>query len=960
MKIVGMRVKACFSMLFVNVFVLSAVWADDSQRWIDSIYNALSPEQRLSQLIFVKETEDQKSVQDYVNLFSAYQFGGIEINYNHQYVLDTLKKYYSFPLLISAGTTYRIPKKRLMPSIFTMGAIDQVKLIEQASVYRGERFSHAGIHMNADPLFELVYSIQDLDATYKRLGNSGELALEKISYLKAGMDVQSIISTARLTFDFSEYLDLGRLGSEIRSVRKKSEENIFNESLSHINNPFLCLRIDNIPVHDLKEAAALQSKIVQQHFRSLLNFNGLFISDITEVADNEIGPAIRSQEELEKLLFTSGVDVIISDTPERTLSSLIDLRDGKILRTQDIERRVKRVLLMKYLTGSSVSESEEDLPEEEHMPDQSVTVLQYLMYKNALTLMENSQDLLPFRSLDTINFASLSIGTANLTVFQETLDAYAPFVHFVLGGKDTGRDAYEELASKLKFFDHVVVGIHRKMNKADMEFLQHLQSYCNVFPVLFDVTEQADIPNGFYNLLVAYENNVIAQNIAAQILFGAIEAKGLFPVAQKNGTRPGIETKLLYRLSYMPPELQQMDSETLLKIDELIEDGIQKKVFPGCQVLVARNGSVVFEKSYGNYTYESQIPITNRSVYDIASITKVAATTQAIMFLTEHGLINVDEKISKYLPELINTNKEHLIIKDILAHQAGLRPGLPYWNQLVDQHNEYKELNVSLSLDDSEKLNPGAYSGIHLKDSLWQWTIRSPLVRRTSKFGPYPYKYSDLGFYMLQVLAERMLNQPIDEFMSQNFYEPMGMSTMGYNPLCKLPLNRIVPTEIDYKYRGGLVWGNVHDPTAAMKGGVAGHAGLFSNATDLAKFGQMQLNKGIYGDMVFFSPETVELFTKTTGSNGRRSLGWDRPDNNEKNTPASKYASPESFGHRGFTGTAIWIDPVYNLVYIFLSNRVYPTARNNKLNDLKYRQKIQDIVYQSLWDRDNSQVSGKY
>ncbi|MCC5929470.1 MAG: serine hydrolase [Cyclobacteriaceae bacterium] len=947
-------------MLLVNVFILSGAWADDSQRWIDSIYNALSPEQRLGQLIFLKETQNQKVAYDYLNLFASNHFGGIEINYNHQSVLDTLKKHYSFPLLISAGAGYNIPKKRLMPSIFTMGAIDQIKLIEQAAVYRGERFSLAGIQMNADPLFELVYSIQDLNASYSRLGNSGELALEKISYLKAGMDVQGIISTARLKFDFSEYPDLNRLGPEIRSIRKKSEENIFNESLSHINNPYLSLRLENIPVNDLKEAAALQTKIVQQHFRNLLNFNGLLIADITEVVENEIGPAIRNEEELEKLLFASGVDVIITDKPERTLSGLIDLRDAKILRAQEIERRVKRVLWMKYITGSSPDETDQDLPEEEPMPDQSVTVLQYLLYKNAITLMENNQGLIPFRTLDTVNFASLSIGAATLTGFQETLDSYAPFVHFVLGGKDTGRESYNELAGKLKFFDHVIVGVHRKMSKDDLEFLKHLQSYCNVIPVLFDVSDETDIPSGFYNLLVAYENNAIAQNIAAQMLFGALEAKGLFPVAQRNGSRPGIQTKSLYRLSYMPPELQQMDSETLMKIDKLVEDGIQNKVFPGCQVLVARNGSVVFEKSYGNYTYESHIPITNRSVYDIASITKVAATTQAIMFLTEHGLINVNEKISKYLPELVNTNKEHIILKDILAHQAGLRPGLPYWNQLIDRYNEYDEVNVSISLDESEKLNPGAYSGIHLKDSLWQWTIRSPLVRRTSKFGPYPYKYSDLGFYMLQVLAERMLNQPIDEFMSQNFYEPMGMSTMGYNPLCKLPLNRIVPTEIDYKYRGGLVWGKVHDPTAAMKGGVAGHAGLFSNATDLAKFGQMQLNKGIYGDRIFLSPETVELFTTSIGTNNRRSLGWDKPDTNEKNNPASKYASAESFGHRGFTGTAIWIDPVYNLVYIFLSNRVYPTARNNKLNDLKFRQKIQDIVYEAIRDYDTSQVSGKF
>ena len=318
--------------------------------------------------------------------------------------------------------------------------------------------------------------------------------------------------------------------------------------------------------------------------------------------------------------------------------------------------------------------------------------------------------------------------------------------------------------------------------------------------------------------------------------------------------------------------------------------------------------------------------------------------------MQERGLIDINKKVSFYLPELKTSNKKDFIIKDILTHQAGLWPFLPFWSQTVTDSSLRKEYYNTVQNEDYPfQVADDLYAAKSMKDSLWTWIINAK-VRDKPARTVFDYRYSDMGFYILQHLAEKILNQPMEEFLEQNIYEPIGAYTMGYLPRNKFPASQIAPTEDDKLFRKKLLTGYVHDQGAAMHGGIAGHAGLFSTANDLAKMGQMWLKKGAYGGHYYFKPQTLTLFTDKQYENSRRGLGWDKPVPSDPAGPTSIYASSKTFGHTGFTGTCIWVDPEFNLVYVFLSNRVYPDMNNNKILNANIRPRIQDVIYQSIFN----------
>jgi CubicO group peptidase (beta-lactamase class C family) len=315
----------------------------------------------------------------------------------------------------------------------------------------------------------------------------------------------------------------------------------------------------------------------------------------------------------------------------------------------------------------------------------------------------------------------------------------------------------------------------------------------------------------------------------------------------------------------------------------------------------------------------------------------------------EKGLIDINKKASVYLPELKGSNKEDFVIKDILTHQAGLWPYLPFWSETVKDSTASKKYYGHEASDEFPfPVSENLFASKSMKDSLWQWIIKAKIREKPAR-SVYDYRYSDMGFYIMQHLAEKMLGQPIEDFLQKNIYQPLGASTLGYLPLRKFPPTQIAPTEKDTLFRKSLLVGYVHDQGAAMHGGIAGHAGLFSDANDLAKLGQMWLNQGSYGGIQFFKSETINLFTAKQYEDSRRGLGWDKPIINDWNSPVSWYASAKTFGHTGFTGTCIWVDPEFNLVYVFLSNRVNPDMNNTKILNANIRPRIQEVIYQSIF-----------
>jgi len=530
------------------------------------------------------------------------------------------------------------------------------------------------------------------------------------------------------------------------------------------------------------------------------------------------------------------------------------------------------------------------------------------------------------------------LGFSESKVFQETLGKYAPFVHYMLPDIAFNPYDFNILSEQLAQFDNVIVGLHTKglkeIDNSVLSFLEQLNDHTNLVLVFIGNSTDTHELKSFKNVLFVHEDNNFTQQIAAQKIFrGADEIVGLD------------------RLAFSTPEMEGMDSKVLRKIDQIVEEAISMNATPGCQILVARNGSVVLEKGFGYYTYDSIMAVDTRTIYDLASVTKVAATTQAIMKLKEQGKINLDSTLGAYLPELEGSNKASLVIKDVLAHQSGLRAFYPFWRNTIEDENQmlyyYKDKPNETHRN---TVAYGMFAAEDLKDSLCHWTIETKLRKKKKKYEPYDYKYSDLGFFLLQVLVERVSETSLDTFVDSVFYKSMGMSTLAFNPLCKFPLKRITPTERDKEFRHVLVWGTVHDQIAAMKGGVSGHAGLFGNTHDIAKVLQMHLQDGSYGGKQYLAKETVKEFRTQQNENSRRGLGWDKPEKGDDYNPASRYASFDSFGHSGFTGTIAWADPTFDLIFVFLSNRIYPDMNNGKLIDFNIRKRIQDVVYESIWN----------
>lgn len=625
--------------------------------------------------------------------------------------------------------------------------------------------------------------------------------------------------------------------------------------------------------------------------------------------------------ETEVRAFLNGTDIFIEPKSISAFARKIkkDMKKDVQLQ-QKLDETVRRILGTKYDAGLSELKPVNTENLFLKLNPLHARLLHREVIRKSITLVENKEDLLPIGSLENKRFASISIGKGKKNEFTHTLSKYAPFDHYELEAIDW------DIVNR---YDYVAIGVYSGDVNPVIEKLHAPKKI---------VVHFGDAANAGDAIVAAYAANPISESSAAQMIFGAM------PFSSN-----GISTTAIQRFSYVVPEEAGMDSKTLEQIGHIIQQAIDSGATPGAHVLVAHKGKVAFDKSFGWYTYDKKVAVSDETLYDLASITKVAATLQAVMFLAEKGMIDVYKKASLYLPDLRNTNKKDITIKDMLTHQSGLLPFIPMWPNTVKDNVMMPHYYGSSKSDQySLQVAPELFVSPVIRDSAWHWALSSKMTDRTART-PYSYRYSDMGSMIFHHLVENVINQPMDEFLQDHFYEPLGAATLGFRPLERFDPSRIAPTEIDTIYRKQLVHGTVHDERAAMLGGIAGHAGLFGNANDLGKVGQMLLNGGTYGGVRYYKKETVDLFTSKQYDNSRRGLGWDKPTVGDWNGPTTPLASAKTFGHTGFTGTCIWVDPEFDLVFIFLSNRVWPD-RNNKLLNANIRPRIQEVVYKAIFN----------
>ncbi len=555
-------------------------------------------------------------------------------------------------------------------------------------------------------------------------------------------------------------------------------------------------------------------------------------------------------------------------------------------------------------------------------------------YSTGISLLNNPAAL-PIKTLDTANFAVLNFKGQSFPLFKRHLDFYTQVDNLFF-------DANGDIKSILNYSYLFVPA--QNLSALEIQRLNTLSQTFIITLAWFSPNPPPKELSASITQLHISQLNGVTQALAPQLIFGALGF-----TSNKSDiiyAPPSLATSPLGRLQFGPPQLAFMDASTLEKIDAIIKNSIQQKATPGSQVLVAKNGIVVYYQNFGSKTYQNPDAIKDRYLYDLASLTKVMATTQAIMFLTERGVLDLDMPIAHYLPEMWGTDKEFIPVREILAHQAGLYPYIPFWKKVLPKRNLENALTHKKSTN-TFQIGQNTYIAPYLQDSLLSWSIHSKRIRKPNAEQAYGYRYSDIGFIILKTLVERIVNQPIDEFLDQNLYAPLGMNHTAFNPLDKFSPKNIVPTEGNGKFRTGELIGFVNDQNAALIGGVSGHAGLFSNALDLAKLMQLQLQLGTYGGTTYLYPETILNFTKRQYVGNRRGLGWDKPSR-KPNGPTTDLASQRTFGHTGFTGTAAWADPEHQLIFIFLSNRVYPDAGNFKLNQLNIRTRVQGLLYESI------------
>ncbi len=541
---------------------------------------------------------------------------------------------------------------------------------------------------------------------------------------------------------------------------------------------------------------------------------------------------------------------------------------------------------------------------------------------NKTTLLHNPTGLIPFQALDKLKIAVVTPAPHKYQDFVETLQLYADVQSFDF-------NQYDE---NTKYFNAIIVAGTEEDLRNDLLVMvaQSVVNRKNVVLVRF--TDGGSLPSIPSNLvkptadLLIPEFSGVAQRNAAMSIFG-----GLAITEGQNRTEQT-------RLQYTYGKGSGLDiAKMTQKIDNIATEGIRGKGAPGMVVMVVKDGQVIFNKAYGSHTYSGRMPTKTTDIFDLASISKIVGTTPVVMQLQERGVIHLDSTMGHYLWQAKNTNKKDIALRSVLLHEAGFTPFIPFYRSLKPGDlQRFPDAEHQVKVADSAYLRNNYY-----RDVMWPQMLESAVKPVGS------YVYSDISMYVMKEVAEHETAMPMDEYVQQILYRPIGMKTAGYNPRQRFPRERIVPTQQDTTFRKVLLQGYVHDEGAAMAGGVAGHAGLFATANDLAIYAQLLLNRGEYGGVRYFKPETVDLFTSKQSLTSRRGLGFDRADPDPKKGYPSDLANESVFGHTGYTGTCIWIDPRNQLTYIFLSNRVHPQV-STKIYEMNIRSRIQDAIYQTI------------
>lgn len=576
---------------------------------------------------------------------------------------------------------------------------------------------------------------------------------------------------------------------------------------------------------------------------------------------------------------------------------------------------------------------------QEHKQNEQILMVSNVIADNTV-LLNNQENTVPLLNLDKKNIASVSLGFTNQLVFDSLLNKYAKIGLFSSADYSTSA-TLNDLEDDLKYFNTVIITLPSAAvnDSRNLNFILSIAKSKQVIVALFGEGRALNILDGLKAPIIWTEQNTpVSAGIIPQMIFGgmAVSHKLNSNFSPKYTVGTGYTTNAV-RLKYTLPEDANVNADNLKEIDNIAMEAIQARATPGIVVLVAKDGKVIFNKAYGNHTYDKAYPDKLSDIFDLASLTKTTATTPTIMRLVQEQKLNLDTNIGTYIPKARTSPMNNIKVREVMLHQAGFIPYIPFHDNIKPgDYSRDSSTAYPTKVADNYYIKKN-----YFKDVMWPKMLNSPIKTRGK------YVYSDISMYVMKEIAERISGIPLDQYVQENFYKPLGMQTAGFLPRNRFPKEQIVPTEQDTYFRKTLLQGYVHDQGAALAGGISGHAGLFASANDVAIIYQMLLNKGSYGGQQYFTPQTVDLFTAKQSDVSRRGLGFDRSDPDLTKKYPSETASPQTYGHTGYTGTCVWVDQSRGLVYIFLSNRVYP-AVTDKLSTMKIRGRIEDVINKAI------------
>ncbi len=948
-----------------------------AQKWADSVYQTFTEDERIGQLIVTRlSTMDMKTKKisflydqtaDYVKKYNIGSICLFQGSPTQQAIyLNQLKAMAKTPLLISIDGEWGLGQRILdsvipLPRQMMLGAVKDSSIIYRYGKVVAEQCKRLGIQNNYAPVMDVNNNPDNPVINDRSFGeDKNKVASFGIQYMK-GMQDNGVLACAK---HFPGHGDVAVDSHLDLPVIKKTMDNLEAVELFPFKSIFKAgigsVMVGHLFIPAIDSTAnrptSLSSLAVQELLRKKIGYQGLTITDGLEMQGvKKFFP--NGEASVQSIIAGNDLLCVPDSVPlvvEKIHKAILDGR----LNWDIIQWHCKRILMTKYKYVLQQNQAI-DLNHLTTDINKDVLPMRRLVAENAITLLaKEDKGFFPLNikdNKDKTAYVAVGISGENAMVRKMKSDYNAGVFYFDFKNKNA--DSVKLLIDSItQHYQKVVIGIHQinrapannfGINKDAVDFINTLQHKTRSMILLFGNAYAAKNWCFAKNLMVAYEDDSTVQYTAVDLLQGKIKYKGSLPVTVCEHFKYGfgmVAAQELERVNEMSD--MGFNADEMNRIDSIALDGIKKKAMPGCLVMVASKGKIIYEKGFGNFTYDGRQKVTASSVYDLASLTKILSTTLCIMKLYDEGKIDIKKKLGQYLPAVEGTAKADIVIEKLLLHEAGLKPFIPYYKETLDSLGQPLSSCYAPICKDcyATSVAQNLFFRNDLLDSFYHKVVFTP----AETIGKYVY--SDNDFILLGKLVEQVSGESLDGYAKRSFYEPMGLESMGYRPLEHVSFDRIVPSTVETQFRKQELRGYVHDQGAALMGGVAGHAGLFSDAYDIACIMQMLLNGGNWGNRQLLTQTTIDLFTSYQSDVSRRGFGFDKPekDNATRTEPyPALSASPATFGHTGFTGTCAWADPEHQLVFVFLSNRIYPED-NGVFKTLNIRPKMMELVYQVM------------